>query len=222
MKLIFSIMCLWLAALVTTAQDCEINYRHINENQEYTFEFIDSSTYSRVQSIALTYERQVIKPEKESEIISKYSKAFPMDGDCNTIHDHMETFYFGSPVGNVSGPQLEITYEFVGTYCDQILIRIQGWDTSEYFSVGMNNGTVQRLPGKPITYNCATVLSYGDMMAEAAVALVNLQSGQRSVFAFTDWEVTGSKETFDELFIILEQNSIYCAGKKKYVRFKLK
>lgn len=222
MKDIFSILLLCLAATMTTAQNCEIKYRQVTENQDYTFNFVDSLTYTKALSLSSTYERQIIKPDNESEIVSKYSEAFPMDGDCRTTIDHIQKYYFGFPLDTIDDPKLELTYEFIGTYCDQILIRIQGWDSSEYFTVAMNDGTVHRLPGMPITYDCSTVFSYGDIMADGVATVVNLQANRQYTISFTDWQVTESKQTSNEVYVTLEWNSIYCSGIKKYGRFKLK
>lgn len=199
-----------------------IDYRKTYSQLDYDFSYIDSASYSLVPSSSLTYERQELKPINEDEIISKYSDIFIKVNDCFMLSNQMESFLFGCPWDSTMDPKLKISYSFEGEYCNQVLIKTQGWDGSEYLTVGLEDGVTQRLPSRPVTYDCQTVAAYGCIMADGVVEVLNIQTNKIIGLVFSDWDVTDSKQSFNEFYFVLEQNSIYCAGKKKYIKIQLK
>ncbi len=221
MKLIFSIMFLWLAASMATAQNCDLKVREVLSQLDYQLDIIDSLTYVSVTPFSDSYERQEFNEKPETDLVKQYPEIFLKEDDCYKFHDGREPQYV-CPLDTTKDMKEYSRYEFLGVYCNQILIYRQGYEWADYLSVDLSDGKALTFYGKPITYNCQTALTYGQIYSETGIAVTDIQSRKKLTIEVEGWEVSESKQTIDEFYLQLERQHIECLGQKKYIRIKLK
>jgi hypothetical protein len=221
MKLIFSIMFLWLAALVTTAQNGDFKIHEGLSQLDYQLDIIDSLTYTSVTPLFDSYEMQELKEKSETELVKEYPEIFLKEGDCYKFHDGQEVQFVCS-LDTTKDMKEYSRYEFAGVYCNQALIYRQGYEWWDYLSVDLSDRKTVRLSGKPITYNCETLVAYGYDYG-TGINVVDLQSKNQITIGTGDWEVSESKQTVDEFYFELKKgNAVDYRGETKYIRIKLK
>ncbi len=206
---------------MTKAQNCDLKFREVLSQLDYQLDIIDSLTYVSVTPLSDSYERQELHEKLEADIAEKYPEIFQKESDCYKFHDGREPL-FVCPLDTTKDMKEYSRYEFLGEYCNQILIYRQGYEWADYLSVDLSGGKAIIFYGKPITYNCQTALTYGQIYSETAIAVTDLQSKKKLTIEVEGWEVSESKQTADEFYLQLVRHHIDCLNQTKYIRIKLK
>lgn len=220
MKLIFSVLLLLVAATMSKAQNSDFHIQESLSQLDHQLDIIDSLTYASVTPLANNYERQELKERSETELVKEYPEIFIKEGDCYKFHDGIEP-QLACPLDTTKDMKEYSRYEFAGVYCNQVLIYRQGYEWWDYLSVDLSDGKAIRLSGKPITYNCQTLVAYGYDYG-TGINVVDLPSKKQITLATGDWEVKESKQTAYEFYLKLQQgNQVNYQGETKYIRIKL-
>jgi len=221
MKNFLTILLFCLAVYISSAQSCDMEIPEIVGHLDYRLDVIDSLTYANFKSHSNIYERQELKVWSEEELVETYPDILRKKNGCYTVSDGIEQMLFGCPWDSTMDVKDWETYEFEGVYCNQVLIRRQGYEWHDYLSVDLMDGRVFRVFGEPITFNCEFVLAYGYIYTEFGVSLTNLHSKKQLRLETEEWIVKESKQTSDEFYFVLMSTYGSCAMKRKYIRIVL-
>ncbi|MDY8135444.1 hypothetical protein [Aquimarina sp. 2201CG5-10] len=202
------------------AQDCDFKIRNLSDILSVKSELINKSEYDKVDMVSEKFIE--LSSKSEIELTKEYPKIFNLKDSCYTFLAN-KNIGIGIKIPELKACKNRIQtkensdYKFLGTYCHNALIEINGYESWGFLSVDLKNGLACFTMGEPLTSGGETAISHSNYYGEEEIALTNLKTKEQYVIRIEGWRTMESIVSKNNYYLKLE--SEFQTDCKKEVRY---